>query len=66
MLHPGETYKKMTVSRQKWDENDEESLLCLFNKAIALHRGTLLHNPVTKDVATSAILDSLLNTCNYF
>ena len=41
--------------------NDEESLLCLFNKTIALHKRTLLRNAVTKDVATSAMLDSLLN-----
>ena len=61
MLHPSETSNKMTVSRQKRDQNDEESLLCLINKAITLHRGTPLQNAVTKDVARSAILDSLLN-----
>jgi len=56
---------KKLLSRQKWDESDEESLLCLFNKTIALHKETLLQNAVTKDVAISAMLDSLLNAKKY-
>ena len=61
MPPPDETHKEMTTSRQKRNQEDEESLLSVLQKAISLDHGTQLQNAVTKDGMTTKIVESLLN-----